>query len=390
MMRVSDVLDAIDAVAPFAAAEPWDRVGLALGDPTDTVTGIHVALDPTLEAIVAAVGLGANVLVTHHPLMLEAPAALVAGDPCADRVLAASRAGMSIIAAHTNADVVSGFATAEVVAALGIAGPHPLLPATGLRLFKLVVFVPNAAVEEVAEALAEAGAGTIGNYAECTFRAPGIGAFRPLVGATPSIGSVGELERVDETRLETVVTAGRLAGALLAMIEAHPYEEVAYDVYPLEGSSGGGFGCVGALEAPASIAEITDRCARYYGATPWLPAGRAASPRPRDSIIDSAAHEASNARAENTVSRVAVMPGSASAAAGAAADAHADVLVCGEMKYHEALDAAEKGVTVLAVGHGASEMPIVRGLAQALRDAVAARGWAVPVTIARGPGEEAG
>lgn len=370
MMRVSDVVAIIDAVAPFGAAEAWDDVGLVLGDAGAEVSGVYVALDPSKEACRQARGLGADVLVTHHPLALEMPKALVAGDPVAERILEAARLGLTVVAAHTNADLVPELATGEMCEAFGIADPAPLLAAEGLRSFKLVVFVPEAAADAVAAAVAEAGAGRIGGYAECTFRSPGTGTFRPLEGASPHVGEVGRLERVEEVRLETIVPAARLAAVLTAMVEAHPYEEAAYDVYELKTSSGGGYGCVGMLDEDRALARVVEGARTFFGSEVWWPAGAPGAAAERDGGTDAAGLR---------VRRVAFMPGSAAAAARAAVAAHADVLVCGEMKYHEALDARSAGVEVMCVGHRPSETPIVRGLERILREGIAERGWGMPV-----------
>jgi dinuclear metal center YbgI/SA1388 family protein len=360
-VRVHEIVALVNEIAPFDGAEPWDNVGLLLGSQDDEVEAIHVTLDPTLAAIAEARRLGANVLLAHHPLMMTGLAKVVSGDAVGGRLMAAAREGLSVIAAHTNADAVPELATAALARAFGLTDTRPLLASSCAASYKLVVFVPPAAADEVARALAGAGAGAIGDYRECTFRSPGIGTFRPIEGASPTIGEIGQLERVEEVRLETIVPAARLGAAVSAMIEAHPYEEVAYDVYRLETGPKRGFGCVGKLGEPAPLGDVAGVCERVFGTPPFLPAG------PQD--------------ASRQVSRLAVMPGSASAAAAASADAGADVLVCGEMKYHEALDAAARGVSVVAVGHAASELPLVGALGSALRAAVEGRGWATPVLV---------
>jgi dinuclear metal center YbgI/SA1388 family protein len=359
----------VDHIAPFGAAEPWDRVGLLVGDRAARASRVAVALDPTVDVIKAALAQSADVLVTHHPIHLAPIESLAAGDPVADRVTAALRGGIAVIAAHTNADVVPALATEEPARAFGMAGDRQtLVRASAKGFLKVVVFVPEAAADDVARAMAEAGAGHIGDYSDCTFMASGTGTFRPLEGAEPFIGTIGELERVAEMRVETVVEGPRLAKVLAAMIEAHPYEEVAYDVYALERTGGGGMGCVGGLATPLGLDDLAARCLQAFGVDPHFPAGI-----PKDRTVD----------------RVAIMPGSASGAGDAAVCARAQALVCGEMKYHEALDAQDRGVAVLAVGHAPSEQHIARALAGALAEEVQARGWAIQVTQA-GPSKGSG
>lgn len=359
----------VDQVAPFGAAEPWDRVGLLVGDPGARVSRVAVALDPTTAVIEVALARGVDVLVTHHPIHLSPIENLVAGDPVAERITAAVRGGLSVIAAHTNADVVPALAIDEPARAFGMTEDRqPLIRASGKGLVKVVVFVPEAAADDVARAMGEAGAGHIGDYADCTFMTAGTGTFRPLEGTEPFIGTIGELERVAEMRLETVVEGPRLDKVLAAMVEAHPYEEVAYDVYALERAVGGGVGCAGGLAAALTLDELASRCRQAFGVDPHFPAGR-----PK----------------ERSVERLAIMPGSASGAGPAAVRARTQALVCGEMKYHEALDAHDSGVAVLAVGHAQSEIHIARALSVALADAVRGRGWPIEVTEVA-PGEESG
>lgn len=369
-LTAGDIVQLIDSVAPFAGAASWDRVGLQVGARSASVEGVHVAIDPTVAAIEATRARGADVLVSHHPLILEPLEAVVSGHPVAERVMAALEQHVAVIAAHTNVDVVSEIATAPTARALGLEATTVLLPAETRAWLKIVVFVPTAAVEDVAVAMSEAGAGALGDYAECSFRGPGVGTFRPLEGASPAIGQVGRLEEVDEVRLEMMVDASRLDGVVAALTEAHPYEEVAYDVYRLESPPHGGFGCVGALAEPTDVEALARAVHAVFGATPAV---RAATERRRGS-------GSSGETSGRAIRRVAVMPGSASGAARAALVQAADALVCGELKYHEALDAQESGLTVLTVGHDVSERPVVAALADALSDAAKKRGWEIRVS----------
>jgi dinuclear metal center YbgI/SA1388 family protein len=363
-IRVRDILAVVDEVAPLAGAEPWDNVGLLLGSADHEVQGVFVALDPTLDALELARQRGANVLVAHHPLLMEGARRVVAGSAIGDRLLAAARQGVSVIAAHTCADAVPALATEAIAKALGLTDVRPLLTASGAAAYKVVVYVPPAAADGVAEAMWQAGAGAIGDYSECSFRAAGTGTFRPMPGATPAQGEVGRLEVLDEIRLEMLVPGPRLAATIAAMTEAHPYEEVAFDVFRMENAPRRGFGCVGKLAAEIPYEGLMAVCERIFGTRPFLPAGAP----PEDVMTGS-------------VSRVAVMPGSAREAPEAAADAGAQVLVCGEMKYHESLDAGARGVLIMAVGHAASELPLVAALGAAVKRSIDERGWGTPIFV---------
>ncbi|MCM2264862.1 MAG: Nif3-like dinuclear metal center hexameric protein [Desulfuromonadales bacterium] len=358
-VRVQDLLGLLHGLYPPDLAEEWDNVGLQVGDPAATVERLMVALDPSTAALTAASEQGAQLLVTHHPLLFKPLRRLTPDDPVGRVIWQAVRGGMAIVAAHTNLDVAADGLNRWLAERLALTDAEPLQPVTG-QLLKLVVFVPFDHVGPVTEALFAAGAGHIGGYDQCSFRTSGIGTFRPGPGTAPFIGETGRREQVEEVRLETIVPQRRLSRVLEKMIKAHPYEEVAYDLVPLANQLPGvGLGRIGRLTAAQSLGEFAEgvkaaldcQSVRLVGAP------------------------------ERTVGKVAVCGGSGAGLIHEAKRQGADVLVTGDVKYHEARLAEELDLALLDAGHFATERLAVSELAARLGKEAAGRGWSLDVLI---------
>ncbi len=232
MARVAEIAEAVEQIAPVSLAEEWDNPGLQVGDPGARVGGVLVALTPLPEVFAEAEESGTDFLLFHHPLIFGGLSSVDASSYPGSLVTRAVRGGLSVYAAHTNYDAAPNGISVALADTLELEGPLSVVAPRG-ALRKLVVFVPEEAVEKVADALSAAGAGIIGDYTRCTFRSPGTGTFLPGEGSDPYLGERGRLERVEEVRLETVVPAHLAPAAVDAATAAHPYEEVAYDLYPL-------------------------------------------------------------------------------------------------------------------------------------------------------------
>jgi len=343
MVRVGDVARIIETIAPPYLALPGDNCGLQVGSPGGAVRGILVALDPSPEAVRKTVSKRANVLVTHHPLFYEPVRKL---DPSTSTGAAASLAvskGIAIYSAHTSLDAAPEGLARGLARLAGMEDVH-FFPATFCeRWFKMVVFVPRKSREKVHLAMANAGAGALGRYDRCAFVTEGEGMFRPLEGSRPAIGRRGKTERVREDRLEMLVEERAVSRVTGAMKKAHPYEEVAYDLYPLRLPERGGIGCLGTL-AGIGFTELARRLGKKLGAEARV------SGRPRGKIR-----------------RVAVVPGSGGSYLAEAAGGGAQVLVTGEVRYHQMLEAEHLGMGIIEFGHDRSEMPAVDIMARALR-----------------------
>ena len=334
-VTVRDVWRALDDPFPFAHRADWDNVGILLGDPGARVRSVLVALDATPAVLSAIRKRPVDLLVTHHPVVFKPLPCIRPDRPEAAAAYVLLRAGVAAISAHTNADVAPRGVSHLLARRLGLRGIRPLIPGEpSSDACKVVVFVPDSHADAVLDAASGAGAARIGEYRRCAFRTEGTGTFLPREGADPYIGTPGREERVPETRLETVAAGSVLSAVLRAVRAAHPYEEPAIDVIPLRGAAlGGGVGAVGDLPAPEPLADALERVRRTLRPS-WI---RLAGPR------------------RKTVRRVAIVGGSGAEFAGAAREAGADLYVTGDVKYHQALEAAAAGMPVADIGHGSGE-----------------------------------
>jgi len=361
VIRVGDVARIIERAAPLVLALPDDNPGLQAGRADAPVGRILVALDPTPAAVRQAVSAKADLLVTHHPLLMDPVRRIDTGTATGAALAAALAAGVSVYAAHTNLDAAPEGLAVAVARRLGLEDVRFLHPVNGPAWVKIVVFVPVEDAERLHAAMAAAGAGALGRYDSCAFLARGEGVFRPLAGARPAIGTPGKLERVPEMRLEMIAGEAELPAVLAAVRRAHPYEEPAIDCFSQRPAPLGGFGCIGTI-ASASLAVFARRAARTLGAEARVSGARV--PRVRT---------------------VAVCPGSGGRLVPLAAGAGADAFVTGEVRYHNMREAEHHGIAIVELGHDRTEMPAVDLLARLIREGLAAAGTAVPVAIYKEP-----
>lgn len=353
---LAEVLAVLDARYDPRWAESWDAVGLVCGDPDALVRRVLFAVDPVAEVGTEALVWGADLLVTHHPLYLRPVHGVAATTPKGRLVHRLLTGGVALHVAHTNADSADPGVSDALAAALGLPPGRPLAPQPADPLDKVVAFVPHLDTERVLDAMAAAGAGTIGDYDRCAWTVAGSGTFRPLAGANPTVGRVDEIEHVWETRLEMVLPRSRRAAVLAAMRAAHPYEEPAFDVLELAPTdeSRRGIGRVCDLAEPESLATFVGRVRRGLPAT----AGgiRVAGDAGRE------------------VRRVAVCGGAGDSLFGAVRASGADVYVTADLRHHPAADALQAGGPALVdVAHWASEWPWLADAARALREGLERR-----------------
>jgi dinuclear metal center YbgI/SA1388 family protein len=355
LVRVGHVADAVERIAPPPLAEEWDNCGLQVGNPAAEVGRVLVALTPLPEVFAEAEEKGTDFILFHHPLIFQPIGSLDTSLYPGDLLARAIRNGMALYAAHTSYDAAPAGVSVALAEALGLLGPLRVLSPRG-TLRKLIVFVPAESVDGVVQALSEAGAGVIGDYTECTFRTRGTGTFRGGDETNPYLGESGRLEMVDEVRIETVV-AGHLADRVAeAATAAHPYEEIALDVYPVEGTPEGcGYGRLGTLPEPVTPEELREHVSGSLG----FPARLVAD-------------------AGGRIQRVAVLGGSGGSFIPEVAAAGADAYVTGDIDYHDALHAESLGLTAIDAGHAATELPSLAPLARRLEALVE-----VPVEVSR-------
>jgi dinuclear metal center YbgI/SA1388 family protein len=359
---VGDAITALEAAYPPGLAADWDAVGLVCGDPADELRSVLVAVDPVPETVEEAVDGGAQLLLTHHPLLLRGVHGVGADTPKGALVHRLVRAGAALFTAHTNADAADPGVSDALASAIGLDVAGPLVAEAAPPLDKIITFVPTGPdLGAVHAALAAAGAGNIGDYSHCSFATAGTGQFKPLAGAHPTIGEVGRLERVAETRLEMVLPRHRRAAVVAALRAAHPYEEPAFDLLELAPiPSPLGLGRIGALPAPEPLSAFTARVAKALPATAW---GVRAAGDP-----------------DRAVQRVAVCGGAGDSALDAALAAGVDAYVTADLRHHPASEhLLRPGAPALVdVAHWASEWPWCAQAAAVLR---AALGGSVEVRV---------
>lgn len=311
---IQSIADALEAWAPPGSAQSYDNVGLQVGDAQRTVDRGLLALDLTPAVIDEAASIGATLIITHHPLLFR-PLRQLTTDTLTSRLaLRLAEAGIALYSAHTNLDAAPGGVSFALAEHLGLA-EIDFLASLDETLYKLATFVPRDAFDAVRSRLAEAGAGRIGDYDACAFASAGTGFFRPGDATNPHIGTTGgELESVEEVKLEVEVARWDLDRVLDALQSAHPYEEVAYDVYPVQQpNSRAGMGTIGRLPDPMPLRDWLQRVATRLDAASLRYVGDASA----------------------TIERVAVCGGAGSDLIGTARRAGADAFVTADVKYHE-------------------------------------------------------
>lgn len=232
-MRIKDIISEIERFAPLVYQESYDNCGLLTGDRNATATGALLCLDCTENVIDEALALNCNLIICHHPVIFGGLKRLTGSNYVERTVIKAIKNNIAIYTAHTNIDNVKNGVNAKIAQKLSLENLKILAPKKNL-LKKLVTFVPTEQTEKVRTALFEAGAGQIGNYDKCSFNITGTGSFRGNNNSNPVIGKKNEIHFENETRIEVIYEACKEAGLLQSLFSNHPYEEVAYDVYPLD------------------------------------------------------------------------------------------------------------------------------------------------------------
>jgi dinuclear metal center YbgI/SA1388 family protein len=362
-VKAKEIFRRVEELAPPELAEEWDNPGIQVGDPEKEVKRVLLALDADEEACREAEETGAEAIICHHPLIFSPLKSLRTDRPGGALLARLVRAGTVVYAAHTNLDNAERGVGAALAEALALREAEAFPAGRRQKLFKLVTFVPSSHADAVRTALGRAGAGWIGNYSECTFQVRGQGTFRPLAGADPFIGAPGELAFVDEVRLETILPAELVPRVLGAMLAAHPYEEVAYDLYPLanEGKVLGA-GRVGFLAGSMSFGEF----AAYVKERLNLRHVRCGGDPGRE------------------IRRVAVCPGAGASFWKEAAALRADVFVTGDVGYHRAKEMLSAGLSFVDAGHFGTEKVILPFLQKFLQEASRQEGWGIEVAVAGG------
>ncbi|TDQ09549.1 Nif3-like dinuclear metal center hexameric protein [Pedobacter metabolipauper] len=331
-MKLSLIIKSLEEFAPLNYQEDYDNSGLLIGEVAQEINAALVALDCTEEIVDEAIAKGCNLIITHHPIVFKGLKKITGKTYIERVVLKAIRHNIALYAIHTNLDHVQHGVNGVISERLGLKNTKILSPKTGI-LKKLVTFCPSASASVLREALFIAGAGHISKYSDCSFNGAGIGTFKAGAGTDPFVGEIGVQHQEDEIRIETIFRTQDERKVILALLEYHPYEEVAYDIYALEnGMETVGAGMIGwlneELDGTAFLSLVKEKMnARVIRHTKILP---------------------------KKIRKVAVCGGSGSFLLKQAIAAGADAFVTADFKYHEFFD-ADKNLIIADIGHFESE-----------------------------------
>jgi dinuclear metal center YbgI/SA1388 family protein len=331
-MLISELIHFFNKMAPFGSQEGYDNSGLIVGNLAWEVNGCLICLDSTEEIIDEAISLGVNTIVAHHPILFRGVKSLTGKNYVERTIIKAIKNDIAIIAIHTNLDNYRFGVNRKIGEVLGLNNLKILAPVAG-KLNKLIVFVPQSHLQSVSDAMFKAGAGHIGDYAECSFQQKGVGTFKPLDGTSPFSGTIGKRSEDEEVKLETICSVHNINQVIQAMKMAHPYEEVAYDCYTLTNENQHeGAGMIGELPEPMETVAFLNKIKE-------------------DFKCGCVKHTEIFKR---TVQRIAFCGGSGSFLLSKAIQHKADIFITGDFKYHEFFD-ADKQIIIADIGHYESE-----------------------------------
>jgi len=364
---VNDIIGVMKNIAPPNLAESWDNVGLQVGDPTWPVQRIWVALDPIPEVIQSAIKQNIDLIITHHPLLFHPLKSINLSRPDAKIIADAISNKIAIYSAHTNLDKVSGGINDLLANKFKMKDIHPIIPDTSSDKAKLVVFVPKSHVQQVMDALFEKNAGIIGHYSHCAFKNDGMGTFKPGAMSKPWLGNAGQFEETEECRIETIMSLKDAPAILDHLEKNHPYETVAYDIYPLNHiSANQGLGRVGHLKSPMGLQELADHVIKCLNLSYVRVIGDP----------------------QLTVKKIAVCSGSGGSLIKDVISLGVQAYVTGDLKYHDARNIEMHHMGAIDVAHFESEHIFIDDLVSKLQTIVDQRQWTVdilPCPVERNP-----
>ena len=331
-MKIKEIVSALERFAPLPLQDGFDNAGLQIGLTDAEATGALLCLDVTEAVLDEAIASGCNLIISHHPLIFKGYKSITGKDYVERCILKAIKNDIVIYSAHTNLDNVPGGVNFKIAEKIGLKNVRILDPKES-SLIKLVTFVPSAQAEEVRNALFTAGCGCIGNYDSCSYNTEGEGTFRAQEGSHPFCGTVGELHRETEVRIETILPEYKKGEVIRALLSKHPYEEPAYDLYPLHNSwAQVGSGIVGELEEPESELEFLKRIKKRFE-------------------VGCLKHNKLTGR---LIQKVSLCGGAGAFLIPQAVRSGADVFITGEIKYHDYFG-RETDILLAEIGHYESE-----------------------------------
>jgi len=312
-MIISEITSYLEHIAPLGLQESYDNSGLIIGHRKKKISKALISLDVTNNVIAEAIESGCNLIIAHHPLIFKSLKKIDTSSAIGSMITELIKNDIALYAIHTNLDNIKEGVNAKLAEKLGLTHQKILLPNTGL-LNKLAVFCPTSHVEKVQQAMFEAGAGHIGNYNSCSFNTSGFGTFKAQDGASPFVGKIDKLHREEEIKIEVVLPSYLTLQIVSAMIDAHPYEEVAYDIYPLNNAQQNiGAGMIGELTEETDIKVFLETVKKELNAT----------------------HIRYSKALKKKVKKIAICGGSGSFLIDNAYRAGAEVFITGDIKYHD-------------------------------------------------------
>lgn len=331
-MKIKNLTACLEALAPIGLQESYDNSGLLIGTPDAVISKVLITLDITNEVVDEAISENCGLIIAHHPLIFKGIKRLN-GNNLTERLLVKLiKADIAVYAIHTNLDNVKTGVNGMLADKLGLQQRKVLVPIKG-NLQKLVTFCPTSHADEVRDAIFSAGAGQIGNYDSCSYNLDGKGTFRALEGADPYVGKKDELHFENEVRIESIAPQFKMPLIIKSMISAHPYEEVAYDVYPLENiNPENGAGMIGELESETDAKVFLETVKKVLGS-------KALKHSP---LVN------------RKIKKVAICGGSGAFLIAPAKRAGADVFVTGDVKYHDFFEHHGE-MTIVDAGHYETE-----------------------------------
>jgi dinuclear metal center YbgI/SA1388 family protein len=331
-MKIKEIISRMESFAPLSLQESYDNSGLILGDPGAEFSKAMVCIDVTAEVIDEAIKKGCNLLISHHPLIFGGIKRITAADSAGACIIKAIKNNLAIYAAHTNLDNVVHGVNSILCKKLGIRNCRVLKPKKKL-LKKLVTFCPTHKADVVRTALFNAGAGHIGNYDCCSYNIDGTGSFRALENASPYVGQINKLHFEKEVRIETIYPEYLEKPLLKALFSSHPYEEVAYDIYPLDNAfSLAGEGMTGELDVATDAREFLQKAKTVLGS-------------------GSIRH---TALPKKKIKKIAVCGGAGGFLVKDALSAGADLFLTADLKYHQFFE-GEGRMVIADAGHYETE-----------------------------------
>lgn len=331
-MKIKEIVNALERFAPLPLQDGFDNAGLQIGLTEAEATGALLCLDVTEAVVDEAVALGFNLIISHHPLLFKGCKSITGKDYIERCILKAIRNDIAIYSAHTNLDNAPEGVNFKIAEKIGLKNVRILQPKEDC-LLKLVTFVPTEHAEKLRKALFDAGCGCIGNYDSCSYNLQGEGTFRAGKGTHPFCGQVGELHFEPEVRVETILPDFRKGAVLKALMAAHPYEEPAFDLYPLKNTwNEAGSGVIGELEEPETELDFLKRVKKTFE-------------------VGCVKHTRLTGR---LIQKVALCGGAGAFLAPQAVCRGADVFITGEVKYHDYFHYEDR-ILMAEIGHYESE-----------------------------------